>query len=68
MIQLRLFGDREDVQYAMSLTSYELVKIKQTAMASYEFIRFIRNAVHTHELIVKHSAINLQRKLEGLIG
>ena len=68
MVQLKLFGDLEDVQYAMSLTSYELGKIKQVAPASYEFIRFIRNAVHTHESIVKHSAINLQRKLTGLIG
>jgi len=67
MVQLKLFGDVDDIQYAMSLTSYELGKIKQVAPASYEFIRFIRNAVHTHESMIKHSTNQLQKKLASLV-
>lgn len=67
MVQLKLFGDGEDVQYAMSLTSYELGKIKQIAPESYMFIKFIRDAVHTHESMVRHSTNQLQRKLASLV-
>ena len=46
MVQLRLFDMMDDVQYAMSLTSAELPKIKETNIYSYHFIRDIRNAMH----------------------
>jgi hypothetical protein len=46
MEQLKLFDMMDDVQYAMSLTSAELPKIKQANIYSYYFIRDIRNAVH----------------------
>ena len=46
MVQLKLFDLMDDVQYAMSLTSAELSKIRQANIYSYEFIRDIRNAVH----------------------
>lgn len=45
MVQLRLFDMMDDVQYAMSLTSAELPKIKQANIHSYHFIRDIRHAV-----------------------
>lgn len=46
MVQLKLFDMMDDVQYAMSLTSAELPKIKEANIYSYHFIRDIRNAVH----------------------
>ena len=46
MVQLKLFDMVDDVQYAMSLTSAELPKIKEANIYSYHFIRDIRNAVH----------------------
>jgi len=45
MVQLRLFDMMDDVQYAMSLTSAELPKIKEANIYSYHFIRDIRHAV-----------------------
>ena len=62
MRQLRLFNDAHDMQYAMSLTSHELGRIKQVAPESYMFIKFIRDAVHKHEAVVRHSASELQQK------
>ena len=46
MKQLKLFDMMDDIQYAMSLTSAELPKIKEANIDSYNFIRAIRNAVH----------------------
>lgn len=46
MVQLKLFDMMDDVQYAMSLTSAELPKIKEANIYSYHFIRDIRNAVN----------------------
>ena len=46
MVQLKLFDMMDDVQYAMSLTSAELPKIKEANIYSYHVIRGIRNAVH----------------------
>lgn len=45
MEQLKLFDMMDDVQYAMSLTSAELPKIKEANIHSYYFIRDIRHAV-----------------------
>ena len=53
MVQLRLFDTLDDIQYAMSLTSAELPKIKRANYDAYCFIRDIRIIVHKQKHMYK---------------
>lgn len=67
--QLELFDNRTDVEYALSLTSYELASIKQSNTHSYELIKNLRHIVQRCESIKRgadsRAAIEIEKLLSG---
>ena len=66
MVQLNLFDTMDDIQYAMSLTSAELPKIKQTNIHSYNFIRAIRNVVHKKIAMDRATQATYEREINRI--
>ena len=63
MTQLSLFNEADDIVYAMSLKSEDLSVIRNADYASWEWIRNIRNAVHTYNAQVKYAKAQMEKQL-----
>lgn len=66
MIQLRLFDTLDDIQYAMSLTSHELGRVKQANYDAYCFIRDIRNIVHKQKQMYKRADMEYKQHMDRI--
>ncbi len=66
MIQLKLFDMMDDVQYAMSLTSAELPRIKEANVYSYHFIKGIRNAVNKKMAMYRRADVEYEQEINHI--
>jgi hypothetical protein len=66
MVQLRLFDTLDDIQYAMSLTSAELPKIKQANYGAYCFIKDIRSIVHKQKHMYKRADMEYKQDMDRI--
>jgi hypothetical protein len=56
----------DDIQYAMSLTSAELPKIKQANYDAYCFIRDIRSIVHKQKQMLKRANMEYEQDISRI--
>lgn len=68
MQQLKLFPEVDMIRFALSLTSHELSRLKESRPDDYPRIAHIRNLVHKHDAMVRHMekrlAFDLNRFLD----